>query len=78
MKVIKDTIYRINGRYFSIYELENSGSTVKREVLATTTINGNTIKFSCELIKQKDDSAARDFFANSVNLINSIVIDSIK
>lgn len=74
MEVVRDTIYKINDRYFSIFELENSDSIIKKEVLAITTINGNPINFSCELMTGKNDSISRYFFKSSISLINSIII----
>lgn len=76
MKMISDTIYRINDRYFSVFELENADTTNRKEVVALTTINGNYINFSCELVSGKRGSTEHDFFKNSINLINSIVIQN--
>jgi hypothetical protein len=74
MDIVWDTIYKINDRYFSIFELQNTDSIHKKEVSALTTINGNEVIFRCELMTGNNDSISRNFFSNSVNLINSVVI----
>jgi hypothetical protein len=78
MKVIKDTVQKINHRYFSIFELENSDSISRKEVLAITTINGNFIKFNFEIMINKADILYRDFFINTSKIINSIQIKRVK
>jgi hypothetical protein len=72
--VIFDTLYKINDRYFSIYEIENKDSLFRKEVMAKTTIKDNEITFSCQLRSSHNDSIAQHFFESSINLINSIVI----
>lgn len=78
LRILKDTIEKINGRYFSIFELDYSDSIVKKEVLAITSIEGNDIKFSCELMVSKEDTSAQHFFINSNKLIHSIQIKSVR
>jgi hypothetical protein len=78
MKILKDTIQKINDRYFSIFELQSSDSVIRKEVFAITTINGNFLNFSCELVRRKENSITRAFFINSANLVNSIIVKSVK
>lgn len=72
MRILADTIRKINDRYFSIFELEKSDSIIRRELLAISTIKGDFINFSFELIVNKRDARTRDFFVKSSNFINSI------
>lgn len=74
MRMIGDTIYKINDRYFSVFTLESVDSLIKKEVLGVTNIKGNDVIFDCELITGKNDTIGSAFVANSISLINSIII----
>lgn len=78
MRILADTIRKINDRYFSIFELEKSDSIIRRELLAITTIKGDFINFSFELITDNDDTRFQNFFVNSSKFINSIRFNSVK
>lgn len=73
-KIVFDTIQKINDRYFSIIQMENTDSIYSKKVLAVTTIKNNQIKFQCELLTKKNDSIAKNFFTNSMDIIKSIQI----
>lgn len=78
MRILADTIRKINDRYFSVFELENSDSIIRKELLAITTIKGDFINFSFELVTNKDDTRIQNFFVNSSKFINSIRFNSVE
>lgn len=73
LEMIWDTTYKINDRYFTLVEMEKPDSIYKMKLSACTTINGNDIYLSCELISGNDE-LRRNFFSRSIHLINSIMI----
>lgn len=72
--IIFDTIQRINDRYYSIFEMEKSGTIQSKKVLAVTTIINNLIKFQYELMTRKNDTIAKSFIKKSIDLIKTIRI----
>lgn len=73
--MIFDTIQKINGRYFSIYEMAKSGLLQSRIVIAVATIKNNDIFFQYELLTRKKDSITTNFIKNSIDLIKTIHIE---
>ncbi len=51
--------------------MENSDTLYLKKVLAVTTIKSNEIKFEYELSTKKNDSIAKNFIKNSINLIKT-------
>ena len=72
--IVFDTIEKINDRYYSIFEMEWSGTPRPKRVLAVTTIKGNSIWFQYDLLMQKEDPESRSFIKNSLELIRTIRI----
>jgi hypothetical protein len=74
LPIIFDTIQKINGRYFSIIEMAKYDTLQSKKVLAVTTIKNNVIRFQYELLTTKNDSIAKSFIKNSIDLIKTIRI----
>lgn len=72
LRIIFDTVQKINDRYFSIFEMEKSDSIESKKILAATTIKGNLIKLQFELLTKKNDSISKNFIKNSIDLIQTI------
>lgn len=72
--IVFDTIQKINDRYYSIIVMEKPNSIQSKKILAVTTIKSNEIKFLYELVTAKNDSIARNFIKNSIDLIKTIHI----
>lgn len=72
--VILDTIEKINDRYFFIIAMERSGVLQYKKVIAITTIKNNEIQFQYELLTKRNDSLAKKFINNSLNLLKTIRI----
>ena len=74
MKIILDTILRINDRYFSIYEMERSDSIFVRELVAITTIKNNPVRFNYKMMSRKNDTLTKGFIKNALFLIKETKI----
>jgi hypothetical protein len=74
-KIAKDTVQKINDRYFSIITVDMLDSIKKiysKKIIGTTTIKGNEIEFRFELLTKRHDSIELNFIKNSIDLIKTL------
>jgi len=74
LRIIFDTVQKIGDRYFSIFAMQKLDTIQSIKVIAATTIKGNLIRFQYELLTRQNDSIARNFISNSIELIRTIHI----
>lgn len=75
IKIVFDTIQKIDDRYYSIFAMKADTIQLRR-VLAVTTIRGNLIRFQYELLTKKNDSSVSKFIKNSIDLLQTIHISN--
>jgi hypothetical protein len=77
MSLVRDTLFAVDGRNFSVYELERSDSVYGREVFATTSVRGVEIEFDFKFASRTKAIDEVIFFRDVMDIIRTIRVEPV-